>query len=193
MSQTRNARPRPALNCAAMRTAHENGVKGMMELKMLLRTARLAAVLAAALGVAACANNPAENAQANAAGMATPGSQQDFVVNVGDRVFFETDSSDLTPQARATLDKQAQWLTNYTQYSQFTVEGHADERGTREYNIALGARRAQAVREYLASRGIAANRMHTISYGKERPVAVCNDISCWSQNRRAVTVLNATS
>jgi len=165
----------------------------MMELKTLLRTARLAAVLAAALGVAACANNPAENAQANAAGMATPGSQQDFVVNVGDRVFFETDSSDLTPQARATLDKQAQWLTNYTQYSQFTVEGHADERGTREYNIALGARRAQAVRDYLISRGIAGNRMHTISYGKERPVAVCNDISCWSQNRRAVTVLNATS
>jgi peptidoglycan-associated lipoprotein len=171
-----------------MRTAHENGVKGMMELKTLLRTARLAAVLAAALGVAACANNPAENAQANAAGMATPGSQQDFVVNVGDRVFFETDSSDLTPQARAT-----QWLSNYPQYSQFTVEGHADERGTREYNIALGARRAQAVREYLASRGVAANRMRTISYGKERPVAVCNDISCWSQNRRAVTVLNATS
>jgi peptidoglycan-associated lipoprotein len=176
-----------------MRTAHENGVKGMMELKTLLRTARLAAVLAAALGVAACANNPAENAQANAAGMATPGSQQDFVVNVGDRVFFETDSSDLTPQARATLDKQAQWLSNYPQYSQFTVEGHADERGTREYNIALGARRAQAVRDYLISRGIAGNRMHTISYGKERPVAVCNDISCWSQNRRAVTVLNATS
>jgi peptidoglycan-associated lipoprotein len=165
----------------------------MMEFKTLLRTVRIAAVLAAALGVAACANNPADNAQANAAGAATPGSQQDFVVNVGDRVFFETDSSDLTPQARATLDKQAQWLTNYTQYGQFTIEGHADERGTREYNIALGARRAQAVRDYLVSRGIAAARMHTISYGKERPVAVCNDISCWSQNRRAVTVLNATS
>ena len=165
----------------------------MMEFKTVLRSVRIAAVLAAALGVAACANNPADNAQANAAGMAAPGSQQDFVVNVGDRVFFETDSSDLTPQARATLDKQAQWLTNYSQYSQFTVEGHADERGTREYNIALGARRAQAVRDYLVSRGIAANRMHTISYGKERPVAVCNDISCWSQNRRAVTVLNATS
>jgi len=165
----------------------------MMEFKTVLRSVRIAAVLAAALGVAACANNPADNAQANAAGMATPGSQQDFVVNVGDRVFFETDASDLTPQARATLDKQAQWLTNYSQYSQFTVEGHADERGTREYNIALGARRAQAVRDYLVSRGIAANRMHTISYGKERPVAVCNDISCWSQNRRAVTVLNATS
>jgi peptidoglycan-associated lipoprotein len=159
----------------------------------LLRTARLAAVLAAALGVAACANNSAVDAQANAAGMATPGSQQDFVVNVGDRVFFETDSSNLTTQARATLDNQAHWLTNYPQYSQFTIEGHADERGTREYNIALGARRAQAVRDYLVSRGIAANRMHTISYGKERPVAVCNDISCWSQNRRAVTVLNATS
>jgi peptidoglycan-associated lipoprotein len=108
-------------------------------------------------------------------------------------VFFDTDSSDLSPTARATLDKQAQWLNQYSQYSQFTIEGHADERGTREYNIALGARRAQAVRDYLASRGIAPSRMHTISYGKERPVAVCNDISCWSQNRRAVTVLGASS
>jgi peptidoglycan-associated lipoprotein len=115
------------------------------------------------------------------------------VVNVGDRVFFETDSSELTPQSRATLDKQAQLLTNYSQYSQFTIEGHADERGTREYNIALGARRAQAVRDYLISRGIQGHRMRTISYGKERPVAVCNDISCWSQNRRAVTVLGVSS
>ena len=95
-------------------------------------------------------------------------------------------------QARATLDKQAQWLNHYNRYA-FTIEGHADERGTREYNIALGARRAQTVREYLVSRGVAAPRMHTISYGKERPVAVCNDISCWSQNRRAVTVLNQSS
>ena len=123
---------------------------------------------------------------------AAPGSQQDFVVNVGDRVFFETNSTELTPQSRATLDKQAQWLTRYAQYA-FTVEGHADERGTREYNLALGARRAQTVRDYLISRGIAANRMNTISYGKERPVAICDDISCWSQNRRAVTVLNASS
>ena len=115
------------------------------------------------------------------------------MVNVGDRVFFETDSSELTTQSRATLDKQAQWLNTYSQYSQFTVEGHADERGTREYNIALGARRAQAVRNYLVSRGIAANRIRTISYGKERPVAVCDDISCWSQNRRAVTVLGVSS
>jgi peptidoglycan-associated lipoprotein len=165
----------------------------MMDFKQMLRGVRLAAVFAAALAISACANRPDANSQATAAGQATPGSQQDFVVNVGDRVFFETDSSDLTPQARATLDKQAQWLQRYSQYGQFTVEGHADERGTREYNIALGARRAQAVRDYLASRGIAANRMHTISYGKERPVAVCNDISCWSQNRRAVTVLGAES
>jgi peptidoglycan-associated lipoprotein len=164
----------------------------MIDIRQMLRGVRLAAVLAAALAISACANKPEENAQANAAGMATPGSQQDFVVNVGDRVFFETDSTELTPQSRATLDKQAQWLTNYSQYA-FTIEGHADERGTREYNIALGARRAQSVRDYLISRGIQANRMRTISYGKERPVAVCNDISCWSQNRRAVTVLNATS
>src|ERR1019366_7054867 len=116
-----------------------------------------------------------------------------FVVNVGDRVFFETDSSELTPQSRTTLDKQAQWLNNYSQYGQFTVEGHADERGTREYNIALGARRAQTVRDYLISHGVAANRMRTISYGKERPVAICDDISCWSQNRRAVTVLGVSS
>jgi peptidoglycan-associated lipoprotein len=156
----------------------------------LIRSAKFAAAIAAALTIAACAN---KTNQLEGAGMsAAPGSQQDFVVNVGDRVFFETDQTDLTPQARATLDKQAQWLAQYNRYT-FTVEGHADERGTREYNIALGARRAQTVREYLISRGIEAQRMRTISYGKERPVAVCNDISCWSQNRRAVTVLNASS
>ena len=164
----------------------------MISFAKSFRCVQIAAVVAGALAVAGCANNPAENAQANAAGMATPGSQQDFVVNVGDRVFFETDSTDLTPQSRETLEKQAQWLANYNRYT-FTIEGHADERGTREYNIALGARRAQTVRDYLVSRGIEQNRMRTISYGKERPVAVCNDISCWSQNRRAVTVLNASS
>jgi peptidoglycan-associated lipoprotein len=164
----------------------------MIEISKILRGARIAVVLAAALTIAACANKPGDNVQCSAAGQATPGSQQDFVVNVGDRVFFETDSTELTPVSRATLDKQAQWLNNYSQYT-FTIEGHADERGTREYNIALGARRAQGVRDYLISRGVAANRMRTISYGKERPVAVCNDISCWSQNRRAVTVLNASS
>jgi peptidoglycan-associated lipoprotein len=159
-----------------------------------MRAVKFAAMILAGLSLAACANNPNQLNGANAglAGSAAPGSAQDFVVNVGDRVFFESDSTELTPQSVATLDKQAEWLQRYNRYA-FTVEGHADERGTREYNIALGARRAQTVRDYLISRGVQGNRMRTISYGKERPVAVCNDISCWSQNRRAVTVLNATS
>src|ERR1700675_3283797 len=165
----------------------------MFDMKKMLHVARFAAVLATALAISACANKTGDDAQPNAAGQATPGSRQGFVVNVGDRVFFETDSSELSPQSRATLDKQAQWLNTYSQYGQFTVEGHADERGTREYNIALGARRAQTVRDYLISRGVASNRMRTISYGKERPVALCDDISCWSQNRRAVTVLGVSS
>jgi peptidoglycan-associated lipoprotein len=160
-----------------------------MHMANMIRGAKFVAVIAAMLAIAGCAK---QNDQSALAGAAAPGSQQDFVVNVGDRVFFETDSSELTDQARATLDKQAQWLTNYSRYS-FTIEGHADERGTREYNIALGARRAETVRQYLASRGVQAQRMRTISYGKERPVALCNDISCWSQNRRAVTVLDQSS
>jgi len=164
-----------------------------MNMASIFRGARSAAMVAviivAALAMAGCAKTADQNL---AGGAAAPGSQQDFVVNVGDRVFFETDSSELTDQARATLDKQAQWLNNYNRYS-FTVEGHADERGTREYNIALGARRAETVRQYLVSRGIAGQRMRTISYGKERPVALCNDISCWSQNRRVVTVLDQSS
>jgi peptidoglycan-associated lipoprotein len=158
----------------------------------IFRGATLAAALAAALMMSACASNNPAGQDGAMASSAAPGSQQDFVVNVGDRVFFETDSTELTPQSQNTLDKQAQWLARYNRYT-FTIEGHADERGTREYNIALGARRAQAVREYLTSRGIDSTRMRTISYGKERPVAVCDNISCWSQNRRAVTVLNATS
>jgi peptidoglycan-associated lipoprotein len=161
----------------------------MMNGVVALRAARLIGVFVLLLTAAGCANRPVDPAQA---GTAVPGSQQDFVVNVGDRVFFESDSTELTAQSVATLEKQAQWLQAYSQYS-FTIEGHADERGTREYNIALGARRAQAVRDYLISRGVNSQRMRTISYGKERPVAVCNDISCWSQNRRAVTVLNTSS
>ena len=163
----------------------------MPKVMRLVRSVRIAAVLVAALAIAGCANK-ANDLAGGLGGGAAPGSQQDFVVNVGDRVFFESDSTELTPQSVATLEKQAQWLQGYPQYT-FTVEGHADERGTREYNIALGAKRAQTVRDYLASRGIQVQRMRTISYGKERPVAVCNDISCWSQNRRAVTVLNASS
>ena len=130
-----------------------------MNVVSIVRGAKFAALILAGLMIAGCAK---QQEQANLAGAAAPGSQQDFVVNVGDRVFFETDSSDLTPQARATLDKQAQWLNLYSRYA-FTVEGHADERGTREYNIALGARRAQTVRDYLVSRGISAQRMHTSS------------------------------
>ena len=170
------------------------GVTGMIEIGTILRGVRIAAVLGLALAISACANQVADSTTPGTAGAgaATPGSQQDFVVNVGDRVFFDSDQSDLSPQAIVTLEKQAQWLQTYPRYS-FTIEGHADERGTREYNIALGARRAQSVRSFLISRGIDASRMRTISYGKERPVAVCNDISCWSQNRRAVTVLNASS
>jgi peptidoglycan-associated lipoprotein len=151
-----------------------------------------------ALTVAGCASK--KNALPNTAGdlglganggangAATPGSAQDFAVNVGDRIFFDTDSSVVRPDAQATLTKQAAWLAQYPSYA-ITMEGHADERGTREYNIALGQRRAVAAREFLASQGVSKAKIKTISYGKERPVAVCDDISCWSQNRRAVTVL----
>jgi peptidoglycan-associated lipoprotein len=163
----------------------------MSKVMRMARGASIAVVVVGALALGACANNK-DLAGQGLAGSAVPGSQQDFVVNVGDRVFFESDSTELTMQSRATLDKQAQWLQTYNRNT-FTVEGHADERGTREYNIALGASRAQKVRDYLASHGIDPSRMRTISYGKERPVAVCNDISCWSQNRRAVTVLSASS
>ncbi len=138
--------------------------------------------------LAACSSNP-DKLSNPAVGAAKPGTAQDFVVNVGDRVFFDTDSSDLNVSAQATLDKQALWLTQYGTY-RVAIEGHADERGTREYNIALGARRANAAKTYLISKGIGAHRLSTKSFGKERPVAVCNDISCWSQNRRAVTALS---
>ena len=136
-----------------------------MSMMGIVRCAKFAVVIAAGLMIAGCAKNQADQTSGLSGDAATPGSQQDFVVNVGDRVFFETDSTELTPQARATLDKQAQWLGNYNRYN-FTIEGHADERGTREYNIALGARRAQTVREYLVSRGVSGARMRTISYGK---------------------------
>jgi peptidoglycan-associated lipoprotein len=150
----------------------------------------MAAALTLGLGLSACARSNQDLAAGGAGyGAAGPGSVQEFNQTVGDRVFFETDQTNLTPTAQATLDKQAAWLNQYNRYT-FTVEGHADERGTREYNFALGAQRAQTVHDYLAAKGVSASRMKTISYGKERPVAVCDDISCWSQNRRAVTVLN---
>lgn len=155
---------------------------------------RIGLLLAAPFTLQACANKEMQpdSAQLGPGGRGniTPGTQRDFATNVGDIVYFSTDSSDLTPEAQQTLQKQSQWLKQYPQFT-ITIEGHADERGTREYNIALGARRATTVRNYLAQNGINASRVRTISYGKERPVAVCDDISCWSQNRRAQTVLNA--
>jgi peptidoglycan-associated lipoprotein len=159
-----------------------------MRMQNLPRFAAFGAVFALALLVSACASKTNQDLAGNGAGGGPPGSQQDFVVNVGDRVFFEEDSSDLSGPARQTLDKQATWLRQYARYP-VTIEGHADERGTREYNLALGARRAQSARDYLVARGVDGGRLRTVSFGKERPVAVCGDISCWSQNRRAVTVL----
>ncbi len=150
----------------------------------------LCAAVVVGLAISACANNPRPEDLANKNGPAPPGSARDFAINAGDLVYFSTDSVDLTTEAQQTLANQARWLQQYSQYT-ITIEGHADERGTREYNIALGAKRAQAVRDYLARHGINAGRIRTVSYGKERPVAVCNDISCWSQNRRSQTVLNS--
>ena len=124
-----------------------------------------------------------------AGGAATPGSAQDFVVNVGDRVFFETDQTDLTPTAVATLDKQAQWLLPLSATTPSSSKAMRTSAAPASTTSRSRARRAQIVRDYLISRGIQGNRFRTVSYGKERPVAVCNDISCWSQNRRAVTVL----
>lgn len=153
----------------------------------LIGLLRTAALIGLVLVLAACGRNGTGVGNLGPGG-GPPGSQQEFLVTVGDRVFFETDSSALTATAQATLDKQAAWLNKYTNY-RILMEGHADERGTREYNIALGARRASVVVNYLVSRGVNAQRIQQKSFGKERPVAICDDISCWSQNRRAVTVV----
>ena len=159
--------------------------------------------LIAALAVSACTNpdrfgaDGMNNGAANGAGLnggIIPGSANDpastayFQQAVGDRVLFLVDQSNLTPEGQATLDGQAAWLNTNTDY-QAVIEGHADEQGTREYNLALGARRANAAREYLISRGIAASRLRVVSYGKERPIEVCSSEACYAKNRRAVTVL----
>ncbi len=125
---------------------------------------------------------------AGAGGPAKPGTQEDLVVNVGDRVFFAFNQSDLSSEARATLDRQAAWLKKYGSIK-VTVEGHCDERGTREYNLALGERRATAVKNYLVADGIPAARVKTISYGKERPAVLGSNEAAWAQNRRGVTVV----
>ncbi|WP_050932028.1 peptidoglycan-associated lipoprotein Pal [Aestuariivita boseongensis] len=157
-----------------------------------------AALLTAVLGLSACSNATGWNGGSNdvnlngaagAAGTASdPTSPAHFQQVVGDRVLFAVDQSTLSPEAQATLQAQANWLLANTDYSA-TIEGHADEQGTREYNIALGARRATAVREYLVQMGIPGSRLRTVSYGKERPVEVCSEEACYAQNRRAVTVL----
>ncbi|MBL4589205.1 MAG: peptidoglycan-associated lipoprotein Pal [Alphaproteobacteria bacterium] len=122
-------------------------------------------------------------------GTALPGSSEDLVENVGDRIFFGYDSYNLSGEARAVLERQAQWLSQYQNLS-VTIEGHADERGTREYNLALGERHANAVQSYLAALGVDASRLSVVSYGKERPVVFDNDPSAWAQNRRGVTTIN---
>lgn len=164
-------------------------------LSPMQKLARNPAVIAMtlALALAGCANkknmpNSAGELGLGGAGSATPGSQQDFTVNVGDRIFFDTDSTSIRADAQQTLQRQAQWLARYPNYA-ITVEGHADERGTREYNLALGDRRANAAKNYLAARGVNAARINTISYGKERPIALGSDEASWAQNRRAVTIV----
>ena len=162
-----------------------------------------ATLLIAALAVSACTNpdrfgaDGMNNGAANGAGLNggiihgsanDPASTAYFQQAVGDRVLFLVDQSNLTPEGQATLDGQAAWLNTNTDY-QAVIEGHADEQGTREYNLALGARRANAAREYLISRGIAASRLRVVSYGKERPIEVCSSEACYAKNRRAVTVL----
>jgi peptidoglycan-associated lipoprotein len=159
--------------------------------------------LASLLALAAC-NNPDRFAGAGAGaaggvgggigatgvgGPSDPGSVAYFQQTVGDRVLFPVDQSTLTAAARATLQQQAAWLNANADYA-VIIEGHADEQGTREYNLALGARRASAVQDFLISQGVAPSRMRTVSYGKERPIEVCSDEACYAQNRRAVTVLS---
>ena len=143
--------------------------------------------------LAACETAPQDGSSASGSAAAqnlgpAAGSSQDFVVNVGDRVFFGFDQYNLTADARSTLEKQAVWLKKFPGTS-ITLEGHADERGTREYNLALGERRANAAKEYLVSQGIDAMRIKLISFGKERPVALGHNEAAWTQNRRSVTVV----
>jgi len=144
--------------------------------------------LAAVFLIAACSNTNDTQTASAATTSVTPGSVGDFRQNVGDRVFFDTDSSTVREDGRQTLNRQAEWLKKYGNY-QITIEGHCDERGTREYNLALGERRANAARQYLIAQGIPAARLKTVSYGKERPDPVGSDEAAWARNRRAVTAL----
>jgi peptidoglycan-associated lipoprotein len=151
-------------------------------------------VLCAALALTGCSRGMMGGAGANGAGLdgaaSDPRSPAYFNTVVGDRVLFAVDQSTLSPAAMATLDSQAGWLMSNPEYTAL-IEGHADEQGTREYNLALGARRASSVRDYLVAAGVPDARLRTISYGKERPLEICSEESCYMQNRRAVTVISA--
>ena len=158
---------------------------------MLSRIAsfKVAVLCCCFLALAACSKKNSPDLEAeNGFGVASPGSEQEFKTVVGDRVFFLEDQSTITPEGQETLRKQAAWLKQYAEVN-VQVEGHADERGTREYNISLSARRATATRQFLIAQGVAGERISSIAYGKERPVALCDAEQCWSQNRRAVTVI----
>ena len=154
-------------------------------------------LIVAGLFLASCAATKTEqggdvdaaSASSSSGGEITAGTQEDLIVNVGDRVFFEFDSSELTIDAQATLDAQAAWLMQYPD-TNITVEGHADERGTREYNLALGDKRAFSVYSYVAQAGIDTNRMEYVSWGKERPEVIGSDETAYSQNRRGVTIVS---
>lgn len=144
------------------------------------------------LALAACSkkNTPDLEANNGIGQSAMPGSEGQFKTEVGDTVFYLVDQSTLTPEGKETLRRQAAWLKQYSDVM-VQVEGHADERGTREYNISLSARRATATREFLVSQGIEASRISSIAYGKERPAALCDAEECWSKNRRTVTVITS--
>ena len=152
---------------------------------------KVLAMISAVAMLAACETAPGGSGGAGGRGGSAPhdGSQRDLEVNVGDRVFFDLDSSVIDSEGEATLQRQAEWMKKNKNVT-VTVEGHCDERGTREYNLALGERRATAAKSYLVSLGIASSRISTISYGKERPAVVGSDESAWSQNRRSVTVVS---
>ena len=163
---------------------------------MTFRFRTAALLLVAALSVSACARGGLNDGAAGFNGQGGAGTASDptsiafFNQSVGDRVLFAVDQSTLSIEAQSILSAQAQWLLANTEYRSL-IEGHADEQGTREYNLALGARRASAVRDYLVSQGVPDSRLSTVSYGKERPIEICSNESCYQQNRRAVTVLSA--
>jgi peptidoglycan-associated lipoprotein len=146
---------------------------------MLRRLAefRIALICCCFLALAACSKKNQPDLEGDGAGTAVPGSEKDFAINVGDRIYFIVDTSTLTPEAQETLRRQAAWLKQYPNVT-VQVEGHADERGTREYNISLSARRATATREFLIAQGVQGNRISSIAYGKERPVALCDAEQC---------------